>query len=196
MVAVRAHDGDRLDPVPVRPCKVLAALRAALPPDGIVFSDMTMIAYSGNSRYPTDRPRTWFHPAGFGTLGYALPAAIGAKLARPDTPIVALIGDGGIQFTLAELGTAREQNLPLPILLWNNRSLGQIALGMRQRKIEEMAVYPFTPDFAAIAQAYGCHHVRPNSAASLTADLQEATRTNGPTIVEVAEDDGWLEMPA
>jgi 5-guanidino-2-oxopentanoate decarboxylase len=194
--ALRAAHREAALPLERKHGKVLAALRAALPPEGIVFSDMTMIAYSGNSRYPTDRPRTWFHPAGFGTLGYALPAAIGAKLARPDTPIVALIGDGGIQFTLAELGTAREQNLPLPILLWNNRSLGQIALGMRQRKIEEMAVYPFTPDFAAIAQAYGCRHVRPHSGASLTAALQEATRANGPTIVEVAEDDGWLEMPA
>ncbi|WP_027134378.1 5-guanidino-2-oxopentanoate decarboxylase [Geminicoccus roseus] len=173
--------------------KVLGALRAALPEEGMVFSDMTMIAYSGNSRYPTDQPRTWFHPAGFGTLGYALPAAIGAKLAKPQTPVVALIGDGGIQFTLAELGTAREENLPLPILLWNNRSLGQIALGMRNRSIEELAVHPFTPEFGAIAQAYGCRHVRPGSAAELTAALIEAARADGPTIIEVREDDNWLE---
>ena len=172
--------------------RVLAALRAALPDDGMVFSDMTMIAYSGNSRYPTSRPRTWFHPAGFGTLGYALPAAIGARLACPGTPVVALIGDGGIQFTLAELGTAREQNLALPILLWNNRSLGQIALGMRQRGIEELAVHPFTPDFAAIAAAYGCRHVRPGSGAELTAALNGAFAASGPTVIEVNQDDPWL----
>lgn len=190
--ALRAAHHEARTPLGHKHVRVLDALRAALPPEGMVFSDMTMIAYSGNSSYPTDRPRTWFHPTGFGTLGYALPAAIGAKLACPGTPVVALIGDGGIQFTLAELGTAREENLALPILLWNNRSLGQIALGMRQRDIEELAVYPFTPDFADISRAYGCRHVRPASAAELTAALVAAGQAEGPTVIEVDEDDAWL----
>ena len=172
---------------------VLDALRAALPAEGMVFTDMTMVAYTGAGYYPTDRPRTWFHPCGFGTLGYALPAAIGAKLGRPDTPVAALIGDGGIQFVLADLGTAREERLPLAILLWNNRSLGQIALGMRERRSEELAVHPFTPDFAAIAKAYDCRHVRPVSASELTGALTGASDADRPTLIEVCEDDAWLD---
>ena len=189
----RIERGMRLNPLERRHMQVLDAVRAALPADGMVFTDMTQIAYTGNTWYPTDLPRTWFHPCGFGTLGYALPAAIGGRLARPDTPTVALIGDGGIQFSLAELGTAREQRLGLPILLWNNRALGQIALGMRQREIEELAVYPFTPDFTAIAAAYDCHHVRPDSADSLTSALVAASAADKPTVVEVFEDDPWLD---
>jgi 5-guanidino-2-oxopentanoate decarboxylase len=192
---IRKTQQDALKPLERKHGKVLTALREALPDDGMVFSDMTMIAYTGNVIYRTDRPRTWFHPAGFGTLGYALPAAIGAKLACPERPVVALIGDGGIQFTLAELGTAREENLPLPILLWNNLSLGQIALGMRQRNIQELAVHPFTPNFADIARAYQCHHVRPTSAEELRTALVGASTAAGPTVIEVCEDDPWLADP-
>ena len=196
VAAVRRAHQEALKPLEQKHARVLDVLRDALPDDGMVFSDMTMIAYSGNRLYRTDRPRTWFHPSGFGTLGYALPAAIGAKLACPDRPVVALIGDGGIQFTLAELGTAREENLPLAVLLWNNRSLGQIALGMRQRNIAELAVYPFTPNFADIARAYDCRHVRPASAEELRQALVAAAGTARPTIIEVFEEDAWLEGAA
>ncbi|HEX2527386.1 MAG TPA: 5-guanidino-2-oxopentanoate decarboxylase [Geminicoccus sp.] len=190
---IRKTHQDALKPIERKHAKVLTALREALPAEGMVFSDMTMIAYTGNMLFRTDHPRTWFHPAGFGTLGYALPAAIGAKLACPDRPVVALIGDGGIQFTLAELGTAREENLPLAVLLWNNRSLGQIALGMRQRNIQELAVHPFTPNFADIARAYDCRHIQPASTDELRDALAQAATATGPTIIEVFEDDAWLE---
>ena len=189
---MRAAYRSSLKPLEQKHGRVLDALRAALPVDGMVFSDMTMVAYTGAGYFPTDRPRTWFHPCGFGTLGWALPAAIGAKLGRSDVPVVALIGDGGIQFVLADLGTAREERLPLAILLWNNRSLGQIALGMRERGSEEVGVHPFTPDFALIAQAYECRHVRPGSASELTRALHDASTGDGPTLIEVCEDDPWL----
>ncbi len=64
----------------------LQAIRASLPADSSVFTDMTQIAYLGNYAYPADRPGVWFHPSGYGTLGYALPAAVGARLARPSAP--------------------------------------------------------------------------------------------------------------
>mgnify|MGYP000187476122 CR=1 FL=1 len=100
--------------------RVLEVMRQALPEAAAIFTDMTQIAYSGNEIFVSPRPRSWFHPSGFGTLGYALPAAIGARLASPLTPIIALIGDAGFQFTVQELAVAAELDLHLTIILWNN----------------------------------------------------------------------------
>ncbi len=92
---------------------MLEALRRALPPEGVVFADMTQIVYTGYCYYPCPAPKRWIFPAGYGTLGFALPAAIGGQIAAPGQPTVALVGDGGFLFTLQELGTAVEQKLPL-----------------------------------------------------------------------------------
>src|SRR4029077_2885423 len=86
----------------------LHAIKAALPADGVVFSDMTQIAYFGNYAYPVDNPGQWFHPSGYGTLGFALPAALGAKISSPARAVIALAGDFGLQFTVTELMTAVE----------------------------------------------------------------------------------------
>ncbi len=83
----------------------IEALRRAIPRDGIAVFDMTQMAYVAGGLYPTYEPRTFMFPSGFGTLGFSLPAAIGAKVARPETAVVCIIGDGGFQFTMAELAT-------------------------------------------------------------------------------------------
>src|SRR3546814_9838830 len=124
---------------------------------------MTQIAYTGNTDFPCSRPRSWFHPLGFGTLGYALPAAIGAKLAMPSRATVALAGDAGLLFTVQELATAAELGLPLVVLLWNNDGLGQIAKDMVELGIPEIGVKPRNPDYLALAKAFGCDAVRPDS---------------------------------
>src|SRR5579859_7540707 len=117
---IRAQNHGNPDPLRRKHMAVLDAIRSALPADGMVFSDMTQIAYTGCTYFRCEAPRSWCHPNGFGTLGYAMPAAIGAKLARPERPVVALAGDGGFLFTVQDLGTAVEQRLALPIILWNN----------------------------------------------------------------------------
>jgi len=167
---------------------VLEVLRSVLPEDGFVASDMTQIAYTGNCVFPVDCPRCWFHPAGFGTLGYALPAAIGAKLAQPARPGVALVGDYGFQFTLAEIAVAVELKLPLPVLLWNNDGLGQIRSGMVEHGIPEIGVQAHNPDFLALARAYGAAAVRADGLMSLADALGEAFEAEGPTVIEVRED--------
>jgi 5-guanidino-2-oxopentanoate decarboxylase len=172
--------------------KVLDALRAALPDDGIVASDMTQIAYTGCCHFICRKPRTWFHPQGFGTLGYALPAAIGAKIARPERAVVALAGDGGLLFTVQEIATAAELGLPLAILLWNNDALGQIAGDMKRLGISELGVKPRNPDFQALARAFHCHAVRPESLSSLTQALKDAFKADRPTLIEVHESDSYL----
>jgi thiamine pyrophosphate-dependent acetolactate synthase large subunit-like protein len=172
--------------------KVLDAVRAALPEDGIVVTDMTQIAYTGNYHFPLSNPRCWFHPVGFGTLGYAVPAAIGAKLGRPESAVVAVAGDAGFMFTVQDLATAVEQKLPIAILLWNNDALGQIAGDMVNRGIPEIGVKPRNPDFMALARAFGCGAVRPANLAELETALTHAFEADAPTLIEVREDARYL----
>jgi len=150
---------------------------------------MTQIAYLGNYAFPTERPGSWFHPCGYGTLGYALPAAIGARIAQPQRPAVALAGDFGVQFTLQELMTAVELELTLPVVVWNNGALGQIRDDMRAAGIAPLGVVGRNPDFVALAQACGAAGVRVRAAAALSEALHAALARAGPTVLEVVAAD-------
>jgi 5-guanidino-2-oxopentanoate decarboxylase len=169
--------------------RLLGAVRAALPDDAVVFTDMTQVAYLGNYAFPTDKHGTWFHPSGYGTLGYALPAAIGALVAEPGRPVVALAGDFGVQFTSQELATAVELKLRLPIIIWNNGALGQIRDDMIAAGIPPTGVVGHNPDFLALARAYGAHAERPHGPAELTTAIQSAQLRDGPTVLEAVEAD-------
>ena len=189
---IRAANAADLRPLDRKHIAVLDAVRAALPEDGQVFTDMTQIAYTANFYFPCERPRRWFHPLGFGTLGYAVPAAIGGKIACPERPTIAIVGDGGFLFTMQELGTAVELGLPLPILLWNNDAFGQIAQGMNARDIPELGVRQRNPDYLALARAFGAQAVRPDSLPALQAAITDAFSASGPTLIEVREDAPFL----
>jgi thiamine pyrophosphate-dependent acetolactate synthase large subunit-like protein len=164
----------------------LATLRDALPDDAVVVTDMTQIAYTGNVVFPVRRPRGWLHPVGFGTLGYALPAAIGAKLARPEAQVVALAGDYGLGFTCQELGTAADLGLGLPVVVWNNRGLGQIAYGMDKAGIDRLGVDIDPPAFDAMAATYGCGYAAVDDPRHLPQRLAAAFEDKKPTLIEVA----------
>lgn len=167
---------------------VLDTIREALPDDGIMAGDMTQLAYTGCVLFRSKSPRTWLFPNGFGTLGYALPAAIGARFAAPEKAVVALVGDGGFMFTLAELATAAEHELPIAIVLWDNSALSEIRDGMNARGIAPVAVTPTAPDFAAIARAFGCAYTAPEDARQLSEQLSEAFGRTRPTIIHLRED--------
>ncbi|GAC1330249.1 MAG: 5-guanidino-2-oxopentanoate decarboxylase [Steroidobacteraceae bacterium] len=162
----------------------LRAIKAALPWDGVVFSDMTQIAYFGNYAYPVDNPGQWFHPSGYGTLGFALPAALGAKISSPARAVIALAGDFGLQFTIPELLTAVEAGLSLPVVVWNNSALGQIRDDMIAAGIPQLGVIARNPDFVELARACGAEGVRVHDAAALTEALRAALYHAGPTLIE------------
>jgi len=182
--ALRARIDAQLDATARRALPAVQALRAALPADGVIFSDMTQIAYLGNYAFAAERPGVWFHPCGYGTLGYALPAALGAKIAQPERAVVALAGDFGVQFTLAELTTAAELDLTLPVVVWNNGALGQIRDDMRAAGIAPIGVVARNPDFVALASACGAAGVRVHGAAALGEQLRAALRRPGPSLLE------------
>jgi acetolactate synthase-1/2/3 large subunit len=172
--------------------RVLDVVQRALS-DPIIVGDQTQPVYGGNQFYEPSRARSWFNSStGYGTLGYALPAAIGAKLAAPERHVVALIGDGGLQFTLPELAAAVEAQAAIVVLLWNNEGYGEIKTYMAEKGIPQIGVDIFTPDFMAIAQGFGCAAERADSLDHLHEALEAATRRAVPTLIEIREDAPWL----
>ena len=168
--------------------RVLEVLQQTLP-DAIVAGDSTQPVYSGNHLFEATRARSWFNSStGYGTLGYGLPAAIGARLAAPDRPVVCLIGDGGIQFTLPELASAVEANTPIIVLLWNNRGYGEIKRYMQNRSIPLIGVDIYTPDFRLLAAGFGCGYERAQSFDHLRELFEKGASARRPSVIEVTED--------
>lgn len=167
----------------------LDTLQEALP-GMLLVGDSTQPAYFAASQYHPPAPRSFACAAtGFGTLGYALPAAFGAKLGTPDRPVVALLGDGGIQFTINELSTATEAEIPVAIIVWNNQSYDMIAQNFRDAGMEPIACHPHSPDFVKLAEAYGCYGCRVRNLKDLKSELERADARKRPTLIEVAESD-------
>lgn len=165
--------------------EILDQLRATLPPESLVFNDPTTIAFWARSLWATDRPRTWFVPSGFGTLGFALPAAIGAKLARPETPTVAIIGDAGVMFTIQDLMTAVEHHVPIVVLVFNDRGYGVERHHQDHLYGRRSGVDLLPPDFVALAQAFGGTGVRIDDHSRLGETVAGFLDHDGPVVVEV-----------
>ena len=159
-------------------------------PGVIIVGDQTQPIYAGNQFYQPASPRSWFNSStGFGTLGYALPAAIGARLAAGKRPVVAIIGDGGLQFTLSELASAVEANAPIIVLVWNNRGYGEIKTYMTEKDIATIGVDLYTPDFVAIARGFGLQAEYANSLEKLRTLLSNAFSDESPNLIELKEED-------
>ncbi|MCK9722263.1 5-guanidino-2-oxopentanoate decarboxylase [Pseudomonas syringae] len=156
-------------------------------PEARFVGDSTQTVYSGNHLVELDSPRRWFNAStGYGTLGYGLPAAIGARLAEPSRAVISLMGDGGIQFTLPELASAVEARVGIIVLLWNNQGYGEIKRYMERRDITPLGVDIHTPDFLTIARGFGCVAERARDYQHLQALLREAP-DDRPLIIEIEE---------
>ncbi|MEL7098788.1 MAG: 5-guanidino-2-oxopentanoate decarboxylase [Pseudomonadota bacterium] len=164
---------------------VCDALRDCLPEGTMIYSDMTQFAYTAKEVWDMDRPGHWHHPTGFGTLGYALPAAIGGAVARKGKPTLCIIGDYGLHYTMAELGVAVELGLPLPIFLWDNGKLGEIEESMVRAQIAPNAVVQRNPDFLALARAFGAYAAGPTTLAQMQEAVRAAFDADGPTVIRV-----------
>ncbi|MBI3456346.1 MAG: thiamine pyrophosphate-binding protein [Candidatus Rokubacteria bacterium] len=165
--------------------RLLGILRTHLPPDAIVVSDQTGINYWMEWHFPVHAPRTFLYPIGSATLGYAVPAAIGAKLARPDQPVLAVAGDGGFLYSVNELATAVKYRLPVVCLVLNDRRYGAIqwlqeALFGRSGEADLV-----NPDFPMLARAFGAEGLRIESLGALGAALEKALAHPGPTLLEL-----------
>ncbi|MGO9930245.1 MAG: 5-guanidino-2-oxopentanoate decarboxylase [Steroidobacteraceae bacterium] len=182
---VRRAAAALLEPAMRRRIALLEAIRERLP-RAIMVGDSTQLVYAGNLGFAAAEPGSWFNSAtGFGTLGYALPASTGAGLAAPDRPVICLVGDGGMQFTLGELGVLRDVNAWTLVVVWNNRGYGEIKSFMIAAGITPAAVDIPSPDFALVAQAYGYPYRRVAADAQLLPVLEEFVRRRQTMIMEV-----------
>ncbi|MGF6590766.1 5-guanidino-2-oxopentanoate decarboxylase [Pseudomonas sp. 2835] len=171
-------------------------------PGAVLVGDSTQPVYTGNLTLDMDQPRRWFNAStGYGTLGYALPAAMGAwlgsaEVAADRAPVVCLIGDGGLQFTLPELASAREAQVPLIVLLWNNQGYEEIKRYMVNRAIEPVGVDIYTPDFIGVAKALGCSAESVGDVGQLREALRQACDRKGPSLIEIDQATWMQAVPA
>lgn len=173
-------DAERPDIVPVAD-----ALRAAMPADTMIYSDMTQFAYAAKEVWDMALPHHWHHPTGFGTLGYALPAGIGGAVARRGKPTAVIAGDYGFHYTMQELGVAVELGLSLPIILWDNGKLKEIEDSMVSSQIAPNAVVARNPDFCKLAEAFGALSAAPASLSDMQDAVRAAFDAPRPTLIHV-----------
>ena len=165
---------------------VIDALQEAVSENTVIYSDMTQLAYAALEVWQENHaPGGWHHPTGFGTLGYATPAAIGGAVARKGQPTMAIIGDYGFHYTMAELGVAVELGLPLPIILWDNGKLKEIEDSMTRAQIAPNAVIARNPDFCKLAEAFGARAAAPQSLSEMQDAVRTAFDADGPTLIYV-----------
>jgi thiamine pyrophosphate-dependent acetolactate synthase large subunit-like protein len=163
----------------------LDAMQAALPADVVVALDSTQLAYAAHVRLSAERPRSWLAPYGLGTLGCALPMAIGATLAPPDRRVRAAAGDGGWLFTVAEMATAVDEGLDLVLVIWDNRGYAQIRQSFDDVGAVPIGVDATSVDPEAIAAGFGWATSRVSSPDGLRSALCDAFAAGGPQFVRV-----------
>ena len=166
--------------------KVLNTLRDSYP-DTYFIGDSTQLIYAGGLYYDHDKAGAWFNAAtGFGALGYAIPAAIGAAIAKPDKRIVCILGDGGAQFTLPELMTAIQEKLAITFIVWNNLGYLEIENSMAAVDIDIVGCDPQPPKFKYIAKACSIPFAScSESLDSLTTAIDGLAEVCGPTMIEI-----------
>ncbi|MBC9716983.1 thiamine pyrophosphate-binding protein [Streptomyces sp. TRM66268-LWL] len=162
--------------------RLLASIRAALPDASPSFWDMTILAYWAWSAFDARRPNTMHSAQGAGGLGYAYPAALGAAAADPTRPVLAVSGDGGAMYSIAELATARQYGLPVTWLIIDDGGYGILREYMTDAFGEATGTELARPDFVALAESFGVPAVRA-SAGTLEEDLAKALAEPGPSVV-------------
>jgi len=178
------------DAWPMRPERILADLRAAVPRDSILCTDVGWNKNGMAQQYPIYTPGSVFTPGGFATMGFGSPAALGAKVALPDKVVVALIGDGGFGQNPAVLATAFEDDIAVIWVIMNNCAFGTIAglekahYGTTFGTVFEKNGKPWSPDYAAIARAYGVEGVKIKSAAEFKPALLRAIKAKRPFVID------------
>ncbi|MDQ1038487.1 acetolactate synthase-1/2/3 large subunit [Streptomyces sp. V3I8] len=162
--------------------RVLAAVREALPDRSASFWDMTILAYWAWSAFDARHPNTMHSAQGAGGLGYAFPAAIGGAVADPTHPVLAVSGDGGALYSIAELATARQHGLNVTWLIVDDGGYGILRAYMEDAFGQATATELTRPDFVALAESFGVPGVR-TTPDTLAADLAKALATPGPSVV-------------
>jgi len=167
-------------------CEYLAAIRAELPDEGIYVEDLTQVGYVGRLAFPVYAPRTYIHSGYQGTLGFSYATALGAKVARPDVPVVSISGDGGFMYNVQELSTAALHGIDAIAIVFADGAYGNVR---RMQKNDYgnrlIGVDLLNPNFPKMAESYGIAGVRAQSPDALRRELRAALKRRGPSLIEV-----------
>ena len=186
----------RVPGTPMNPRRALWELSRALPEATIVTTDIGNVASTANSYLTFNRPRTFIAALTFGNCGFAYPAAMGAQVAEPTAPVVAIIGDGAWGMSLHEVSTAVEQQLPVVACVFVNREWGAEMRNQVDFYDNRFVGTPIqTPDFAAVAQAMGAQGLTVGNPDDIGAALREALASRRPTVVQIPVDGTQLAPP-
>jgi len=162
---------------PLKPQTVMRALSERLNGEGIVVAGVGQHQMWAAQHIRYEHPRTWINSGGLGTMGFCVPAAIGAKIGRPDVPVVAVDGDGSFQMTLQELATARTEGVPVIFCVINNGSLGMVRQWQElfyDQRYSQVDLGFDVPDLVKLADAYGCVGYRCSRADEVESTLDKA----------------------
>ena len=171
----------------------LKVIRDGLGEDGVFVEDLTQVTYAARYVLPVYKPRSYITTGYQGTLGLGFPTALGAKVARPDLPVIAVVGDGGFMFTAQELATAVQHKIPLVTLVFNNNAYGNVQ--QMQKNLHGNRVIAtdlVNPDFVKLAEAFGAVGLRANTPSELAEAIRVGLKANGPTVIDVP----YGEMPS
>jgi acetolactate synthase-1/2/3 large subunit len=170
----------------IKPQFVIQKLDELTHGDAIITTEVGQNQMWAAQFYKFNRPRQWATSGGLGTMGYGLPAAIGAKMAFPDKTVVDVAGDGSIQMNIQELATAKQYNCPVKVVILNNNYLGMVRQWQElfYNKRYAGTVMDITPDFVMLAQAYGAVGLRATKTSEVEAVLKEALATDNTVIMD------------
>ncbi len=162
------------------------ALRLGIPEDGILVTDMTIIAYYARAHFRTYEPRSYFTSSYSGNLGSAFPTALGVKMAKPNKAVVSISGDGGFLFNSQELATAAQFGINVVAVVFNDQAYGNVKRDMKGIfGGKSLGVELTNPDFLKLADAYGVVGLRAESPEDLTNSLKRAIDLDKPVLIEV-----------
>ncbi|MGA2529179.1 MAG: acetolactate synthase large subunit [Acidimicrobiales bacterium] len=176
----------------LKPQFVIERLRSLTPPDTILVSGVGQHQMWASQHWAFEYPNTWINSGGLGTMGFAVPAAIGAKVGRPDRTVWAVDGDGCFQMTAQELATASAERIPVKIAILNNAYLGMVRQWQHmfyEERYSEVYLSPDLPDYVGWAEAMGCVGLRVESAEEVTPAIEKANSIDDrPVVIDFRTD--------
>jgi len=184
---------------PLKPQHVVERLSAMTGGDAILVAGVGQHQMHASQHYSFTRPRGWINSGGLGTMGFAVPAAMGAQIGRPGELVVAIDGDGCFQMTAQELATCAIEGLPIKVLIFNNGFLGMVRQWQElfyEERYSEVHLGTSIPDYVKLAEAYGCVGLRCEQAGDVDAVLEKALAvTDVPTVVDFRTHDAEGVFP-
>jgi acetolactate synthase-1/2/3 large subunit len=171
----------------IKPQKIIVEIRKILPQNAIVATEVGQNQMWAAQFYKTVKPRTFITSGGLGTMGFGFPASIGAKVAKPDVPVVDIAGDGSFIMTEQDLACSVNENIPVTVVILNNGVLGMVAQWQRLfygRRYSETNIKP-SPDFVKLAEAYGARGIRIQSMDEFSKAFSKAVKSDLTTVIDV-----------